>query len=66
VGVEWQFARKMSLAAGPTLNWLNSSVDGDDFHIIEEQLTVPSFYRHEGNSFVNQLWVGGKLAVRFL
>jgi hypothetical protein len=66
VGVEWQFARKMSLAAGPTLNWLNSSVDGNDFHIIEERLTVPSFYRHEGNSFVNQLWVGGKLAVRFL
>ena len=31
VGVEWQFARKISLAAGPTLNWLNSDVSGDDF-----------------------------------
>jgi hypothetical protein len=66
VGVEWQFARKISLAAGPTLNWLNSDIDGDDFQLIEEQLTVPSFYRHEGNSFVNQLWIGGKVAIRFL
>ncbi len=66
LGVEWQFAPKVSLAAGPTLNWLNSDIDGDDFQLIEEQLTVPSFYRHEGNSFVNQLWVGGKVAIRFL
>lgn len=66
IGVEWQFARKMSLAAGPTLNWLNSDVDGVDLHLIEDQLTIPSFYRHEGNSFVNQLWVGGKVAIRFL
>lgn len=66
VGVEWQFARKVSLAAGPALNWLNSDVEGSDFQLIEERLTVPSFYRHEGNSFVNQLWVGGKVAIRFL
>lgn len=66
VGVEWQFARKMSLAAGPTVNWLNSLATGGDFLLIEDQLTVPSFYRHEGNSYVNQLWVGGKVAIRFL
>ncbi|ASS47911.1 MAG: hypothetical protein A3D31_01560 [Candidatus Fluviicola riflensis] len=66
VGVEWQFAPKVSLAAGPTLNWLNSDLNGDDFHLIEKQLTVPSFYRDEGVSFVNQLWIGGKVAIRFL
>ena len=66
VGVEWQFARKMSLAAGPSLNWLNSLASGGDFLLIEDQLTVPSFYRHVGSSYVNQLWVGGKLAIRFL
>lgn len=64
VGIEYRFGKNFSIAAGPTLNWYSSESNAANDPVWSRinQRTVSNSV--EGG-FVNQLWIGGKLALRF-
>lgn len=64
IGIEYRFGKNFSIAAGPTLNWYASDSDpvNDPIWGRIRQKTVSNSF--EGG-FANQLWIGGKLALRF-
>lgn len=64
VGVEYRFGKNFSIAAGPTLNWYSSENDAatDPVWNRIKQKTLSS---STDGGFGNQLWIGGKLALRF-
>lgn len=65
-GVEWRIAKKFSIAAGPTLNWLSSDINGTDYQLVQDRFHQPTIYSSVGSSFSNQLWIGGRLSLKFL
>lgn len=65
LGTEWRIGKKIGLAAGPTINWLNQYTDGGGTEGITDKLRMKPFYEDVGASFTNQLWFGGKVALRF-
>lgn len=65
LGAEWRIGKKIGLAAGPSINWLNQYTASGETAGIAEKLNVEPFYLHEGNDFTNRLWFGGRVALRF-
>lgn len=65
VGAEWRIGKKIGLAAGPSINWLNQYTDGGDTAGITDQFNVKPFFEDQGSYFNNQLWLGGRVALRF-
>lgn len=66
VGVEYRIWNKFSIAAGPTLNWLNANSSGMNYSTIQDRLDIKPIASSVNGSFTNQLWVGGKIAIRIL
>jgi len=66
VGVEYRIWDKFSIAAGPTLNWLNADSGGVNYGTIQSRLAIKSIASSVNGSFSNQLWIGGKIAIRIL
>jgi hypothetical protein len=64
VGIEYRFGKNFSIAAGPTLNWYASDSDpiNDPIWGRIRQKTVSNSV---DSGYYYQLWVGGKLAIRF-
>lgn len=64
VGIEYRFGKNFSIAAGPTVNWYSSESNAatDPVWSRINQRTVSNSIE---SGFVNQLWIGGKLALRF-
>lgn len=65
VGAEWRIGKKIGLAAGPSINWLNQYTDGGGTAGITDQFNVKPFFEDQGTYFNNQLWLGGRVALRF-
>lgn len=66
LGIEWRILKKFSIAAGPTFNWFLSDINGFDHATIQSRLTTPAVYESITGDFNHRLWVGGKVALRFL
>lgn len=66
LGIEWRILNKFSIAAGPTFNWFLSDINGFDYATIQSRLTTPVVYESTTGDFNHRLWVGGKVALRFL
>jgi hypothetical protein len=66
LGLEWRIWKEFSIAAGPTLNWLNSDLDGTDYQLVQESLQQNMLYESHTGSFSHQLWIGGRVSLKFL
>jgi vacuolar-type H+-ATPase subunit F/Vma7 len=64
-GVEYRIAEKFSIAAGPTLNWLNSDTQGPDYDLVQNSLDQHAFYDETNGYFSNRVWVGGRVSIKF-
>lgn len=65
LGIEYRFGKKFSIAAGPTLNWYSSENSDPALDPIWDRIKQHPLSSSVNGSFSNQLWIGGKLALRF-
>lgn len=66
IGVECRIWKKFSIAAGPTLNWLLADMHGPDYQLVQDRVHQPTIYSSVNGSFSNQLWIGGRISLKFL
>lgn len=64
VGIEYRFGKNFSIAAGPTLNWYASENNSEN-DPIWSRIRQKTVSNSVDSGFANQLWIGGKLALRF-
>jgi hypothetical protein len=66
-GIEWQIAKKISLAMGPTLNIQLTDTQNADYANLFNQLR-PSYLSSKmvDTNLRMNMWIGGKIAIRFL
>lgn len=64
VGIEYRFGKNFSIAAGPTLNWYSSESNAAT-DPIWSRISQRTLSNSVDDGFANQLWIGGKLALRF-
>jgi hypothetical protein len=64
VGIEYRFGKNFSIAAGPTLNWYSSESNAAT-DPIWSRINQRTLSNSVDGGFANQLWIGGKLALRF-
>lgn len=65
LGIEYRFGKNFSIAAGPTLNWYSSENTDPETDPVWNRIKQRTISSSVNGSFANQLWVGGKLALRF-
>jgi hypothetical protein len=65
LGVEYRFGNNFSIAAGPTFNWYNTEIPGAESDPIWNKIEQRTVYNDINGNFMNRLWVGGKVAIRF-
>lgn len=67
VGVEWQFAKKISLAAGPVFNLMLTDDRNADYANVFSQLQPNYWYSKKVDDHLHMnVWVGARVAIRFL
>ena len=67
LGLDYQFLRKMSLAFGATLNGYVTEMPVDDPSSLFEDYQPDIFYdRDLGSGHNLKMWIGGRVALRFL
>lgn len=66
IGAEWRMLNKLSIAFGPTVNWLMSDIHGTDYTAVQTRLNTPALWETTDGNLSHRLWVGGKVAIRFL
>lgn len=66
LGVEYRMAKRFNVVAGPTLNWFNAQNDEPDSEIIWDRIGQRTILDDDNGFFVNRLWIGAKVAIRFL
>ncbi|HYG52906.1 MAG TPA: STN domain-containing protein [Flavobacteriales bacterium] len=66
LGIDWRFAKKISLAAGPTLNIFLTDTRNTDYTSLWNELR-PSYLYSEAvdTNLQMHIWIGGKIALRF-
>lgn len=64
LGIEYRFGKNFSVAAGPTINWY-SSENNAATDPIWSRIKQKTLSGSTDGAFGNQLWIGGKLALRF-
>jgi vacuolar-type H+-ATPase subunit F/Vma7 len=65
LGLEFRIAKKFSISAGPTLNWLNADSEGTDYDLVQQSLHQPALYEESNGQFTNRLWAGGRVSIKF-
>ena len=66
LGVEYRVAKRFNIVAGPTLNWYNAESDVTESAEVWARFNQRTLLDDDNGSFVNRLWIGGKVALRFL
>jgi hypothetical protein len=64
LGIEYRFGKNFSIAGGPTLNWY-SSENNAATDPVWSRIKQRTLSGSVDDGFSNQLWIGGKLALRF-
>lgn len=64
IGIEYRFGKNFSIAAGPSVNWYSSESNIANDPVWGRMKQRP-LSTSVDNGFANQLWIGGKLAIRF-
>ncbi|MNX96513.1 hypothetical protein D3C86_1288330 [compost metagenome] len=65
LGIEYRFGKNFSIAAGPTINWYSTESVDPETDPVWSKIRQKTISSSVSNSFANQLWIGGKLALRF-
>lgn len=65
VGIEYRFGKNFSVALGPTINWYSSESTAPETDPVWSRIKQRVISSSVSSSFANQLWIGGKLALRF-
>lgn len=65
VGIEYRVGKKFTLAAGPTINWYSSDQANPEADPVWNRINRKTLSSSAGGSLANQLWIGGKVALRF-
>ena len=65
LGIEYRFGKNFSIAVGPTINWYNSEIADPELDPVWNRINQRTASSAVEGGFANQLWIGGKLALRF-
>lgn len=65
IGLEYRFGNHFAIAAGPTFNWYNTE-SWTTTDPVWESIRQHTVLDEDTGNFSNKLWVGGKVALRFL
>lgn len=67
IGLDWRIAKKISISAGPTVNIMLADTRNADYSTVFNTLRPTYLYSHKVDTNLQMnVWIGGKIAIRFL